>query len=107
MSRITIHIIIHAALGDIAETRHKCRGTCSAPAVSDIHLGSAIHIVALDRPEKSERRTCFYSNCYYIRTLKNRAGRSAARLARMLREHEVPGSNPGAPTLVFLFLKNH
>ncbi len=25
------------------------------------------------------------------------AGRSAARLARLLREQEVPGSNPGAP----------
>ena len=27
-------------------------------------------------------------------------GRSAARLARLLREQEVPGSNPGAPILV-------
>jgi hypothetical protein len=26
-------------------------------------------------------------------------GRSAARLARLLREQEVPGSNPGAPTI--------
>src|SRR5690606_1410766 len=26
------------------------------------------------------------------------SGRSAARLARLLREQEVPGSNPGAPT---------
>jgi hypothetical protein len=27
-------------------------------------------------------------------------GRSAARLARLLREQEVPGSNPGAPTSI-------
>ena len=40
-------------------------------------------------------------------------GRSAARLARLLWEQEVPGSNPGAPTeknsvmLFFLFIKTN
>ena len=38
-------------------------------------------------------RYCNYYTC-------STAGRSAARLARLLREQEVPGSNPGAPILL-------
>ena len=35
--------------------------------------------------------------------MQDTSGRSAVRLARLLWEQEVPGSNPGAPTRCFMF----
>ena len=43
----------------------------------------------------------WYQNCFYLCTRFSEvkySGCSAVRLARQLRELEVPGSNPGTPT---------
>ncbi len=70
------------------------RSTCTT-----VDLGSKVGCVSGLQIKKCDFYLALRSTCTTFAPLKTRAtGCSAVRLARLLWEQEVPGSNPGTPT---------